>query len=77
LRRVRNCPRCRRRTETHVYGGGGNAVIDSCERCRLVWLDAGELTMLVRHVPERATIRTEVWDERSAAPLEEILRAPR
>jgi Zn-finger nucleic acid-binding protein len=77
LRRARNCPRCRRRVETHVYGGGGNAVIDSCERCRLVWLDAGELTMLVRHVPERATIRTEFWDERSAAPLEEILRAPR
>jgi Zn-finger nucleic acid-binding protein len=46
LRRVTRCPRCGRRTETHVYGGGGNAVIDSCAHCRLVWLDAGELTVL-------------------------------
>jgi Zn-finger nucleic acid-binding protein len=46
LRRVSHCPRCRRRLDTHVYGGGGNAVIDSCARCRLVWLDAGELTVL-------------------------------
>ena len=76
LRRARNCPRCRRRVETHVYGGGGNAVIDSCVRCRLVWLDAGELTMLGRYVPER-TARPQVWDERSATPLEEILRATR
>ena len=75
LCRERNCPRCRRRADTHVYGGGGNAVIDSCERCRLVWLDAGELTMLGRFVPQRAA-RSAVWDERSAAPLEGILRAP-
>jgi Zn-finger nucleic acid-binding protein len=73
LRRARNCPRCRRRFDTHVYGGG-NAVIDSCDRCRLVWLDAGELTMLGRFVPERASARQSVWDERSAAPLEEVLR---
>jgi Zn-finger nucleic acid-binding protein len=48
LRRVTRCPRCGRRTDTHVYGGGGNAVIDSCAHCRLVWLDAGELTVLER-----------------------------
>ena len=42
----RRCPRCGRRTDTHTYGGGGNAVIDSCHRCHLVWLDAGELTVL-------------------------------
>lgn len=76
LRRARHCPRCRRRADTHVYGGGGNAVIDSCARCKLVWLDAGELTMLGRFVPERAA-RSAVWDERSAAPLEEVLRAER
>jgi Zn-finger nucleic acid-binding protein len=46
LRRAIRCPRCRRRTDTHPYGGGGPAVIDSCVRCRLVWLDAGELTVL-------------------------------
>src|SRR5215212_2173714 len=76
LRRVRHCPKCRRRADTHVYGGGGNAVIDSCDRCRLVWLDAGELTMLGSYVPER-TARPVVWDAESAAPLEEILRVPR
>ena len=76
LRKTRHCPKCRRRADTHVYGGGGNAVIDSCARCRLVWLDAGELTMLGRFVPER-TARPVVWDAESAAPLEEVLRAPR
>ncbi|MSR53365.1 MAG: hypothetical protein EXS09_08745 [Gemmataceae bacterium] len=25
---------------------GDNAVVDSCYRCKLVWLDAGELTVL-------------------------------
>jgi Zn-finger nucleic acid-binding protein len=74
LWRARNCPRCRRRFDTHVFGGGGNAVIDSCERCRLVWLDAGELTMLGHYVPERAAARQSVWVEQSAAPLEESLR---
>ena len=76
LRKTRSCPKCRRRVDTHVYGGGGNAVIDSCVRCRLVWLDAGELTMLGSYVPER-TARPVVWDAESAAPLEEVLRAPR
>jgi Zn-finger nucleic acid-binding protein len=46
FRRVTRCPQCRQRMDTHTYGGGGNAVIDSCGRCRLVWLDAGELTVL-------------------------------
>jgi Zn-finger nucleic acid-binding protein len=49
LRRVTRCPRCRRRTDTHPYGAGGPAVIDSCVRCRLVWLDAGELTVLEQY----------------------------
>lgn len=46
FRRITRCPRCGRKTDTHTYGGGGNAVIDSCVYCRLVWLDAGELTVL-------------------------------
>jgi Zn-finger nucleic acid-binding protein len=46
FRRVTKCPKCRKRLDTHTYGGGGNTVIDSCYRCRLVWLDAGELTAL-------------------------------
>ena len=32
--------------DTHPYHAGGNAVIDTCDRCRLVWLDAGELTVI-------------------------------
>jgi len=55
LRRVTRCPRCGRRTETHVYGGGGNAVIDSCLACRLVWLDGGELAVLERFVPAKGS----------------------
>jgi Zn-finger nucleic acid-binding protein len=26
-----------------VYGGPGNIVIDTCERCGVNWLDPGEL----------------------------------
>lgn len=46
FRRMIRCPKCADRVDTHTYGGGGNAVIDSCPRCRLIWLDAGELTVL-------------------------------
>jgi Zn-finger nucleic acid-binding protein len=48
FRRITHCPQCGVRMDTHTYGGGGNAVIDSCTRCQLVWLDAGELTILER-----------------------------
>lgn len=51
FRRSTRCPKCGKRNDTHTYGGGGNAVIDSCHRCRLVWLDAGELTVLERFSP--------------------------
>jgi Zn-finger nucleic acid-binding protein len=27
----------------HPYGGPGNVVIDTCERCGVNWLDPGEL----------------------------------
>jgi Zn-finger nucleic acid-binding protein len=53
LRRATACPGCGRRMDTHPYGGGGNAVIDSCLQCGLVWLDAGELTVLERYTPRR------------------------
>jgi Zn-finger nucleic acid-binding protein len=52
LKRRVNCPRCRKRMDTHPYHAGGNAVIDTCPRCHLVWLDAGELAVLGRY-PER------------------------
>lgn len=51
-RRV-TCPRCRKPMDTHPYHAGGNAVIDTCHRCHVVWLDAGELTVIGRY-PGRA-----------------------
>lgn len=51
LNRVLNCPHCRQRMDTHLYAGGGNAVIESCEKCLLNWLDHGELPRIV-HAPD-------------------------
>ena len=46
LKRRVKCPGCRKPMDTHPYHAGGNAVIDTCPRCWLVWLDAGEITVL-------------------------------
>ena len=46
------CPECRRPMEVHPYYGPGNAVIDSCGFCALIWLDHGELNVIVS-APER------------------------
>jgi Zn-finger nucleic acid-binding protein len=51
LNRVLTCPQCRRHMDTHLYAGGGNAVIESCEKCLLNWLDHGELPRIV-HAPD-------------------------
>ncbi len=40
------CSRCSRRMQVHPYYGPGNVVIDSCLPCRVVWIDAGELTQI-------------------------------
>jgi Zn-finger nucleic acid-binding protein len=53
LARRLDCPRCRQRMETHPYHGGGNAVIDTCMRCQLIWFDCGELASLARAVERR------------------------
>jgi Zn-finger nucleic acid-binding protein len=37
------CPLCGKPMLAHIYGGPGNVVIDSCEKCQVNWLDAGEL----------------------------------
>jgi Zn-finger nucleic acid-binding protein len=37
--------------DTHPYYGGGRVVVDTCHRCTLIWLDAGELTVIERHNP--------------------------
>jgi Zn-finger nucleic acid-binding protein len=51
LGRPLSCPSCRERMDTHPYFGGGNAVVDTCEPCGLIWLDAGELAVIERYIP--------------------------
>jgi Zn-finger nucleic acid-binding protein len=51
LERVLSCPRCQRRMDTHPYFGGGNVVVDTCERCGVIWLDAGKLARIERYLP--------------------------
>jgi Zn-finger nucleic acid-binding protein len=46
LSRQVTCPACRARMDVHPYYGPGNVVIDTCSRCDLVWLDAGELKQI-------------------------------
>lgn len=38
-----SCPTCGRPMVGHLYGGPGNVVIDTCEKCLVNWLDPGEL----------------------------------
>lgn len=51
LARALSCPSCQQRMDTHPYFGGGNAVVDTCEHCGLIWLDAGELAIIERYAP--------------------------
>jgi Zn-finger nucleic acid-binding protein len=55
LQRRLKCPQCRKVMVTHPYGGGGNAVVDTCDRCRVIWLDAQELEVIARYRPAVAT----------------------
>jgi Zn-finger nucleic acid-binding protein len=41
------CPSCSTRMATHAYQGPGGIVIDTCERCNVIWLGTGELTSAV------------------------------
>jgi len=53
LRRRIDCPKCRTRMDTHPFYGGGRVLIDTCPDCELIWLDAGELTVIEQHNPPR------------------------
>lgn len=44
----RECPACAAVMDAHPYAGPGNAVIDACRECRMVWLDHGELQQIVQ-----------------------------
>lgn len=41
-----HCPKCERPMETHAYYGPGNAVIDSCAPCRVIWVDHHEIAAI-------------------------------
>ena len=47
LQRRIACPECAAPMMTDWYYGPGNMVIDTCEHCGIVWLDAGELRRAV------------------------------
>jgi Zn-finger nucleic acid-binding protein len=51
LRRRLQCPKCHKPMDAHPFFGGGNAVVDTCERCGMIWLDAGELALIERYFP--------------------------
>ena len=46
LERRLDCPSCRGRMNVHPYYGPGNVVIDTCDRCDAIWIDAGELKQI-------------------------------
>ena len=48
LKRRRECPGCHAPMEVHPYYGPGNVVLDSCGKCKRIWLEQGELTSIVR-----------------------------
>ncbi len=48
-----DCPLCQGQMEVHPYHGPGNAVIDSCAACHLLWLDHGELAVIERAPGQR------------------------
>jgi Zn-finger nucleic acid-binding protein len=47
LHRKINCPQCHHPMDAHFYAGPGNAVINSCENCCLIWMDRGVLMRIV------------------------------
>jgi len=53
LARTISCPRCRVEMSRHPYYGPGDAVIDCCGECLLLWLDHPELTVIVKAHQQR------------------------
>ena len=52
------CQACGIMMETHAYMGPGNIAIDSCRECKMVWLDANELTRVIQ-APGRREFRSD------------------
>lgn len=47
-----DCPSCLGKMNTYPYGGPGNMMIQGCDQCRVIWLDCGELSRIVRAYSE-------------------------
>ena len=56
LDRSISCPGCAQQMDTHLYGGPGNVIIDTCENCSVHWLDHGELQRIARAPDHRYVI---------------------
>lgn len=47
LKRKIGCPYCGKTMATHPYYGPGSIVVDTCSRCSIIWLDYGELDIVI------------------------------
>jgi Zn-finger nucleic acid-binding protein len=47
LARTLVCPSCQKMMTTYPYGGPGNVIIQGCDKCRMIWLDFGELSKVM------------------------------
>ena len=61
LQRKINCPQCHHPMDAHFYAGPGNAVINSCEDCCLIWMDRGVLMRIVR-APNVSSSSSSEWE---------------
>ena len=51
LKRVITCPNCQQPMDAHPYFGGGNAIVDTCQSCNLIWLDRLDLPIIESYKP--------------------------
>ena len=47
LKRRIGCPNCGKTMSTHPYHGPGCIVIDTCDTCGIIWLDSGEIDIII------------------------------
>ncbi len=40
--RLIHCPSCKQGMHTHLNAGSGQVLVDTCQNCKLIWLDYGE-----------------------------------
>lgn len=75
LKRSLDCPKCDQRMDTHPFYGGGRVLVDTCPRCTLIWLDAGELSIIERHNPLKPVQTAPTTPAKLADASDELLAA--